>query len=396
MEGVDMLDLYETLGLSADSIYMEIRSGGILVMVVDGESMEGAYTVVGNKITLFEFATGESQEGTVEDGKIIFEMDEGAVMGFQWDPDFVPPLRDDYEPWLDPSLEALSEGPNRITEAGYYRFEPSQPGVWQFETTDSGDGDPKLWIYDSSGDPYAFDDDSGQGYNALVCVSISDFVVVEVSFWDSNTTTTLVITSESSISHDAVEGYIPPGGGVVVIRETQTLEFTMDRAGFWVFYTMNNGSSDPYLTLYDHDGEKYSEDDDSMGDYNALLIVYFDEGEPGSIEAGFNLGDEGYYELVVKPPEMFPDSGGTLAVNAPQTFVFTPDRSGIWTFSTSDENFGDPYLQLFDEHENVWEDDDGGDGYNALLSVELVAGERYHINASFATLGPVTYTLTVS
>ena len=396
MEGVDMIELYEALGMSTERIYLEIRSGGIIVMAAESETMEGTYRIDGNRIILIDADSDETQEGTYEDGIITFEMDEGILMSFQWDPTFVPPPVDDYEPWLDPSLEVLKEGPNQIRGAGFYRFVPSQPGYWEFRTTDSGDGDPRLTIYNSIGNELDSDDDSGGGYDALVSVYIFDAVVVEVAFWDSNTSTTLEIGPDSGRTPvEVVEGFIPPGGGVVAIRETQTLEFTMDTAGFWVFYTMHNGSSDPYLTLYDHDGDFYSDDDDGMGDYNALLIVYFDEGEPGSIEAGFALGGEGYYELVVKPPETLPGSGGTFVVDAPQTFVFTPDRSGTWVFETSD-GADDPFIEIFDESGNVWEDDDSGSGLNAKLSIELVAGERYHINASFKMRGPTTYTLTVS
>jgi len=399
MEGVDMLELYEALGLSIDSIYMEVRSGGIIVMVVEGESMEGTYTVSGNKITLLATETGESRDGIIEDGKITFDMDEGALMGFEWDPTFVPPPINDYEPWLDPYLEVLSEGGNQISEAGFYRFIPSQPGIWEFRTTNSGDSDPMLRIYDNYGDELAFNDDGDDGYDAFIAIFVSDMVVVEVAFWDGNTSTTLEIFPEgaSSAHGMVVEGFIPSGGGIVAIYETQTLEFTTDRAGFWVFYTTNNEGCDPFLTLYNRYGDGYADDDDGMGDYNAMLIVFIEEGIPGSIEAGFAEGSiEGYYELVVKAPETLPDGGGIFVVEAPQAFAFTPDRSGTWVFSTSENGGGDPFIQVFDESGDMWEDDDGGDGFNAFLSVELIAGERYHINASFATLGPTTYTLTVS
>jgi len=398
-DGEDLMDAYAGMGLDVSSFYLEILGGRRFIIVFMGEAIEGSYTVSDDIITLTSADIETDATGIIEGDKLIIDV-EGTVMTFQWDPWFVPPEPgDDYAPWLDPDLPLLFEGVNYITQPGYYRFVPSEPGSWHFRTFDSGASDPMLKVYDAIGNELGFDDDSAGDYDAFLAVDVLYTAIVEITFWDDNTYTTLEILLEGeggTAPGMVVEGFIPTGGGIVAIREPQLLEFTMDRAGFWVFYTQNNGVDDPQLILYDQDGQEYADDDDSMGDYNALLIVYFDEGEPGFIEASFYGTGSGYYELVVKGPERLPDSGGAFTVEAPQAFVFTPDKTGTWDIVTSNNGSGNPFIQFFDEYGNVYEDNDSAGDSNAMLSLDLVAGERYHVLASFAALGPITYTLTIS
>ena len=397
-DGEDLMEIFAALGMDVSNFFLEILDGE-RYRVFLGDFLEGFYSVSGDAISLTTDDLETDVTGIIEGNKLILDV-EGAVMIFEWAPWFVPPEPgDDLVPWLDPDLPLLFEGDNYITEPGFYRFIPSEPGLWYFRTLDSGASDPMLKVYDSAGNELGFDDDSAGGYDAFLAVDVLYTAIVEISFWDDNTYTTLEILLEGddgAAPGMVVEGFIPTGGGIVAIREPQLLEFTMDRAGFWVFYTQNNGYDDPQLVLYDQDGEEFADDDDSMGDFNALLIVYFDEGEPGFIEANFYGTGTGYYELVVKGPERLPDNGGAFTVVAPQAFVFTPDKSGVWDIVTSNNGDGDPFIQFFDEFGNVYEDDDSAGDMNAILSLELVAGERYHILASFATLGPITYTLTIS
>jgi len=382
--------------MDVSSFYMEIMDGRHFKMVFMGDSFEGLYTISGDVITLASDELEDEVTGIIEGNKLILDV-EGAVMTFEWDPWFVPPEpADDYFPWFDPNLPTLYEGDNYITQPGFYRFVPSQPGSWHFRTMESGVSDPMLRIYDDVGNELGYDDDSAGGYEAFLAVDLEYTAIVEITFWDDNTYTTLEILLEGGgAAGMVVEGFIPTGGGIVAIREWQVLEFTMDRAGFWVFYTQNNGYDDPQLVLYDHNGEEFANDDDSMGDYNALLIVYFDEGEPGFIECGFYEADAGYYELVVKGPERLPDKGGSFTVEAPQAFVFTPDRSATWNIFTSNNGGGDPFIQFFDEYGNIYDDNDSGEGLNALITLDLNAGETYHILASFVSAGPIIYTLNI-
>jgi len=50
----------------------------------------------------------------------------------------------------------------------YFSFVPDTSGMWEFITSDNGDSDPKLHIYDIDGYELYDDDDSADGINALI------------------------------------------------------------------------------------------------------------------------------------------------------------------------------------------------------------------------------------
>jgi len=198
-------------------------------------------------------------------------------------------------------------------------------------------------------------------------------------------------------------GTIPAGGGTVRVSGPTELEFTPDEEGLYVIYTKDNGDDDPVLFLYNPDGTLVQVDDDGMGDSNARLYVYLYPGVTYSVivlfydplidDVGFGPGDVTVNTI---EPDYIPPEGGESMITAPLALLFIPDKTGTYEFRTSDSGTGDPVLILIDSDVNlVAEDDDSGDDNNAFISVELTAGESYHLIASFAGLGPTNYVLSV-
>ena len=74
--------------------------------------------------------------------------------------------------------------------------------------------------------------------------------------------------------------------------------------------------------------------------------------------------------------------GGTFLVNPPMEFTFIPNQTGVWEFRTSN-NEGDPYLELFGGEYGgiIHEDDDSGDGENAVIYRVLRAGDEFRLLA---------------
>ena len=66
-------------------------------------------------------------------------------------------------------------------------------------------------------------------------------------------------------------------------------------------------------------------------------------------------------------------------------FSFIPNQSGVWVIETlSNWQIVDPYLWLLDADGNIIaEDDDSGGNLNALIKMQLTAGEEYTIRAGF-------------
>ena len=177
---------------------------------------------------------------------------------------------------------------------------------------------------------------------------------------------------------------IPGGGGEVRVNNMTEYEFSPAYSWVWVFTTSNNGRSDPLLTLYDSYGYEIGYDDDSAGAYNARLVKFLDYGETYYINAGFYSGDTGSYTLTASPISEIPENGGDILIDGETAYAFRPNQSGTWEFRTSSDGNNDPEIFIQDSYSGfVGYNDDGGGGYDSLLTVELDAGEIYIVNISF-------------
>jgi len=209
---------------------------------------------------------------------------------------------------------------------------------------------------------------------------------------------------DTSDEEEMNQGTLPGSGGTTTISGSTELTFTAEYEGLWTFHTLNSGDDDPHMYMVLLSGDVYHDDDDGMGDNNSLIYVYLDAGMTVSIIVMFYdpetliLGYEsGSTTIIAKPPIDLPPGGGEIQVTAPQGYMFTPDKSGTYEFRTSNNGDGDPYLLLHDFGcENIASDDDSGGDLNAMFTVELEAGEEYHLYAAFSTAGPIDYTLTIT
>ena len=86
------------------------------------------------------------------------------------------------------------------------------------------------------------------------------------------------------------------------------------------------------------------------------------------------------------PPVSNPLSGngGEIRVTGATEYKFTPNSTGLWEFSTSENGGSDPYLELYDSFGDIlMENDDGAGDYNALILYDLDEGFEYTINVGF-------------
>jgi len=192
---------------------------------------------------------------------------------------------------------------------------------------------------------------------------------------------------------------LPSSGGTVWADEPKEFTFSPDRKGIWVIYTTDNGSNKPYLEMFKPNGEKLRKNNNSeLENSNALLNVYLFRDNKYTVKLGFIDADEGSASIVVVPPVRIPPEGGEFTVTFSQGYIFSPDQAGLWEFSTSNNGNHDPYLIIIDEYSDdfVGEDDNSGEGNNALISLRIPADIVFHIVAGFNGIGPVEYTFTVS
>ena len=185
-------------------------------------------------------------------------------------------------------------------------------------------------------------------------------------------------------------------GGQVRVTGASEISFTPGRSGVWVLRTTDSGDSDPYLTLLAPGGVEIAVDDDSAGDYNALIMTELNSGTTYTIAASFYADGDGEFTLVVAPAETIPSGGGEMRVNGSTGYVFTPNEPGMWEFVTSNCGSDDPFLSLFDTNGfDVAYDDDGGEGYNARI-VEDLSMQTYYLYATGYDGTDANYVLTVA
>jgi len=278
-----------------------------------------------------------------------------------------------------------------------FMFTPDRSGLWEFYTSNNGETDPYLVIFDPDYSYISYSDDTGGDMNAY-CTAYLDAgstYSINAGSYDIAGSYTLTVSPAAEL---------PGGGGEVQVSSQAGFAFTPDRSGTWQFYTSSDGSSDPYLEIYDSNGTEIDSDDDGGGGNDAFLAIYLQEGSQYSINVGFyDIGIAGC-KLTVSLSAAdtassvatdLAENGGSIRVDDTIEFAYTPDRSGMWVLSTSDNENCDPYLRISDVNGTlIDEDDDSMGDNNALLLVYLDAGATYNVSAGFWGSGG-SYVLTV-
>ena len=334
----------------------------------------------------------------------------GASPEADWSP-YEPIFRDMFASleFFPPELpEPVERGPIQPEEMVEGTLPRAGVEIWYFETEegyvtirlDAVDPDVLdlyLELYDGDGAIVAEDDDSGEGYNAL----IADFPV-------SGTYTIHALTYSGAGDYTlSLEIAAEPQGEVIeygqTVEETLTEEaqqgwFFQGTEGDVVTIVMNgldkDGDLDCHLELYSPNGVALTDDDDSGEGLNAL-IEYYELPADGIYRilvsnAAFGLG--GAYELTLEQTGMVTEGtlayGETVSVTLPagtrHHWLFEGQEGDVVTISMTAVNEDmDTYLELFaPDGVRVTTDDDSGGEANAEISTfELPLNGTYRIIA---------------
>lgn len=307
--------------------------------------------------------------------------------------------------------------------------------------------DPLLVLLGPEFDVIGRDDDGGDGLNALLNTRLpadGTYTIVATS-WAPN----LYFTYELSLScrepldpepiacGDVVEAELTSddeSGVRTIFGEHNHDTYAFDGvAGEHVTITMlaerdPNGHEpheedyppgDPYLYLFGPDGQVVAQDDDSAGGLDAMLQHRLAvDGEYVIVATSFGARETFAYELTLDCDDADPDLPEPTPIGCNETIItelsptdatgfrspdhfydhyeFDVEEGDVVTISMSSSE-GDSYLLVLDETgEIVAEDDDGGEGVDALLrNLELDAGTYSIIATSFGPGGFFEYDLTV-
>ena len=281
-------------------------------------------------------------------------------------------------------------GEVRVTGETEYTFTPDNSGVWEIRSSDSNGSDPYLKLLDSNGAILDDDDDGAGDKNALIHIYLhaGTTYTIEAGFYEGGPGNyNLTISTATPIP-------IPGGGGRVFVDNRSVFLLIPNQSGTWELRTSDNLESDPLLEVLDIDGTLLAMDDDGMGDdsSNAFISLDLEAGKSYLVFAKYYDKRSGGYMLEIISPSgttindggIIAGSGETIDVTGATMFTFTPDKSGIWEFRTSDNGDSDPNLEIHDSNGLlVGADDDGAGNKNALMIINLYAGETYSLKAGF-------------
>ena len=238
-----------------------------------------------------------------------------------------------------------SGGAVEITGPVGVEFTPDSSGIWDFYTTDSGDDDPCIYIYDSTGNMIAYDDDSGEDYNAYVSIMLEagETYTIEVDFYydDSGECVLIAEFIGDAPQLDFLDNYVIPGyGGLIWVSEDTDYIFIPERSGIWEFRTSYNDDCDPFLQLYEYPEAFITYDDDGAGDLNSLISVYLEAGRIFVINASDAYDGPCDYILSVLYVVSEPDADETIAVQlygvADYSWLMSEDEISLLTATLRD------------------------------------------------------------
>ena len=258
--------------------------------------------------------------------------------------------------------------------------------------------DPRISVLDSDGDQVAFNDDGGEGTNARLQAGLGrgNYTVVVSGF---GTTSGAYVLSAERGSSSSSRGSLSLGGsrsGSLSAGETDSYRLSISSpTTVRIDVEKSSGSSlDPKVTLRSNSGGQIGVDDDGGQGNNARLVSSLEEGTYTVVVSGFGQ-TSGSYRVSVEAQD-FVEQGsislgetmdGYIEQGEMHRFAFYSRRSGEITIRVNaNDSSLDPKVAVQDsDGATIGTDDDGGEGRNSLLRVNVRRGRYYIIVQSFGS-----------
>ncbi|GHT75801.1 hypothetical protein FACS1894124_7610 [Spirochaetia bacterium] len=279
----------------------------------------------------------------------------------------------------------------------------------------SGSLDTLMEVYDDTGTRLQANDDGGEGENARISffAEAGRVYLAMVRGYSSSTgayrfhAVIEPIPDEEFEPNDTLEqAYLITLGEPVramfnssADEDWYKAEIPAEGAGVTVY---TEGSLNTYLAIYNAEGTEIAQDDDSGSADNARITLALPEGIFYIKAALSDSGDRGgIYTLQtrVRPaasldsfePDNQVSQAKDIEIGVPQQHSFSDEKDIDWVRLqiTEEGQYGirargvsnpqlDTYIELFDaDEELIDENDDGGDDFDAYLSITLSPGVYY-------------------
>ncbi|MDR1858052.1 MAG: hypothetical protein LBQ69_01130 [Treponema sp.] len=278
----------------------------------------------------------------------------------------------------------------------WYRVRPTEAGLVSVET--SGDLDTYLEAYDDSRNLIASDDDGGEDANARLEIFVGAgkaYLFKVRGYEDGESGPYRIWASFRPIPSAAELRFGTVVSGNLTAGGDQWYSVRPSGAGFVVVETI--GSADTYLRAFDDSYRLIAENDDGGEDENARLDFFAESGKAYLFRVtGYNSGISGPYRILASFEPVPPDTARNtersraVAIKLGESFpvIFYAASESRWfrydvprngtQFVVQTRGHLDTVLFFHDARGNlIAEDDDGGEGGNALISHRLDRGTVY-------------------
>lgn len=273
-------------------------------------------------------------------------------------------------------------------------------------------GDPLVTVHGPDGAELAGDDDGGEGLNSWLefqAPSAGAYYISAQAFGGESTGRYVVSVTagEVAASPDGAEYLLPNGEGrVSTIGGADDADwFAVDLIEgrpyrFYLDGVDPDPLGDPYLRLYDSDGNEVASDDDGGTGLNSYVTFYSATGGTYYAAASGFSGSTGHYWLRVTDTDVpgqigtdeYLDANGddrVSRIDMPgdlDAYRVNLDAGVAYTIEVKghgDNPVADPFLALIDgEGQRVTSDDDSGPGLDARLQFTPTTGGPYFLQAS--------------
>ena len=272
-------------------------------------------------------------------------------------------------------------------------------------TTDSfvvvetfGELDTYLEVYDSSREFIAENDDGGDDYNAR----IEMFIRAGITYFfklrgydDYESGPYAIMASLLPLPQPTELRFGNQVQGNLRAGESQWYSVRSDESAFVIVETF--GNTDTYMEVYDVQYNLLMEDDDSGSGYNARIELHAEPTQTYLFRVrGYSSSETGAYRIMASYEPVLPDTelntersrAVTLRLGeAFPVFIRTQNESRWYRYEVTRESANffvqtrgniDTLLYLYDSSGNlIAEDDDSGEGGNALINERLNAGTYF-------------------
>ena len=280
-------------------------------------------------------------------------------------------------------------------EEQWFTVTLSEAGMVNVET--SGDTDTYLEVYDASFSYIDGNDDGGEGYNARLEIfgeAGKSYLYKLSGYSDEESGSYQIRAGFRRVSPTELRFGTSTRGNLSMGGDEW---FSLRTSGAGIMLVETSGDTDTYLEVYDASYHQIGSDDDGGEDLNALLEIFCEADKTYLIRVkGATSSNTGSYRIwasfdsIPLDTERNTERSRAVSIRLGEAFpiVFYAASESRWysynvtgagiTFMVQTRGNLDTLLFLYDDRGNLlFEDDDSGDGRNALISVRLNPGTVY-------------------